>query len=837
MSYSRRQLEAFGEPLGDSVTRKEGGRIIYGGGGSSAPSTTTQTQISELPDWAKPYAQETLEKGKALSNAPYQAYSGDRIAGFSPLQEQAQTAAAKMGPSRFTQAGGRAAGAATLGALGTDFTPFRMGEFTSNRAAQYMNPFIEGAMEPQLREAQRSSEMQRAADQAQAVRAGAFGGSRQGIVEAERQRNLGTQLGDIRARGYQTAFDQAQQNFAREQQLREQSRQYGTGARIQGLQTAIQGASQLGAIGGQEFGQGLEANKLQQQVGAQQQALQQQGLTQAYQDFLNQQNYPYKQLGFMSDLIRGLPLGQQSTAQVYQPPGNLAGQVAGIGMGAYGLSRAFGGFAEGGEVDEYAEGGVTGDRNVDSILDGLSDLQLQQAKVAALDRGDKQRVDMIDAELAQRASLRAGLGNAFDSLPPESQESVFSAASGGMVAFAGGGDVDPFAQFSGMDPAAYAASVSTDEVRRQSILNRRKAEEDQQRIEFLRTAAPEVAARMEKERKAPAAPATAPAAVPYDRATATRREDFRAPPRESGFSKREASNAVNTIVQAAKVQVPEDRTEELANTLYSQMMARTKADRDSFRAELEAVKGRAKEIEARGIGEAFAKYGFGIAAAAAKSGRRQGVAGVIEAAATASPLLAESLAETQKLKAAAQDNYMKMRVENARYESAVDQGNMQLAATLANNIGQRKLQQATLQEQIAQHERMYGLEKEKLGIQRAQAGKQGELRSIASELMAEDPSLTRKSALQEASRIAGYSFRTDAATGGKLASELRKIDEEFSTLKFLDPKSKMAENLAAQRQQRISEAYRLYGTDQPGGVTSAQPPAAGAGQMRIVGVR
>ena len=103
--------------------------------------------------------------------------------------------------------------------------------------------------------------------------------------------------------------------------------------------------------------------------------------------------------------------------------------------------------------------------------------------------------------------------------------------------------------------------------------------------------------------------------------------------------------------------------------------------------------------------------------------------------------------------------------------------------------------------------------------------------------MQEDPSLSRKSALQEASRIAGYSFKTDAATGGKLATELRKIDEEFSTLKFLDPQSKMGQNLAAQRQQRIAEAYRLYGSEQPGGVTSAQPPAAGAGQMRIVGVR
>ena len=816
----------------------EGGRLtstrrVYDGGGSSQPST--QTQVSELPEWAKPYAQETLEKGKALTATPYQAYGGDRIAGFSPLQQQAQTAAAQMGPSRFTQFGGRAAGAATLGALNTGYDPFQMGEFTSGRAAQYMNPFVEMAMEPQLREAQRSSAMQRVADQGQATRAGAFGGSRQAILEAERQRNLGTQLGDIRARGYQTAFDQAQQNFAREQQLREQSRQYGAGLGLQSLQTAIQGAGQLGALGGQEFGQGMDINKLQQQVGAQQQALQQQGLTQAYQDFLNQQNYPYKQLGFMSDLIRGLPLGQQSTAQVYQPPGSMAGQLAGIGMGAYGLSRAFGGFAEGGEVDGYAEGGITGDRNVEGILDDLSDLQLQQAKVAALDRGDKNRVDMIDAELAQRTSLRAGLGNAFDSLPYESQERVISAASGGMVAFADGDLVtDPMG--TGASEIANVESQPSGMSGLSKLFQRytgtpewKIAEEDAR----LRAGVQAPAAKPAAEKPAAEKPAAAPAAAPVAAAPA------RAAGAPANFTKKEASNAVNTIVQAARVQVPEDKTQELANTLFDQMMARTKADRDSFKAELDAVKGRAKEIEARGIGEAFAKFGFGMAAAAAKpgTGRRQGLAGALEAAATASPILAESLAETQKLKAAAQDNYMKMRTENARYESALEQGNMQLASSLANNIGQRKLAAATLQEQIAQHERMYALEKEKVGIQRAQAGKPGEIRSIASELMAEDPSLTRKSALQEASRIAGYSFRTDAATGGKLATELRKIDEDFSTLKFLDPNSKMAQNLTAQRQQRIAEAYRLYGTEQPGGVTSAQSPAAGAGQMRIVGVR
>jgi len=805
----------------------EGGRLtstrrVYDSGGSSQP--TTQTQISELPDWAKPYAQETLEKGKALSSTPYQNYTGDRIAGFSPLQQQAQTAVAQMQPSQATRFGGQVAGAASLGALNTGYNPFRMGEFTSNRAAQYMNPFVEMAMEPQLREAQRSSDIQRVADQAQATRAGAFGGSRQAILEAERQRNLGTQMGDIRAKGYMSAYDQAQQNFAREQQLREQSRQYGAGLGLQSLQTALQGANTMGQLGGQEFAQGMDINKLQQQVGAQQQALQQQGLTQAYQDFLNQQNYPYKQLGFMSDLIRGLPLGQQSTAQVYQPPGSLAGQVAGIGMGAYGLSRAFGGFAEGGEV--YAEGGVTSEQNVDNILDGLSDIQLQQAKVAALDRGDKQRVDMIDAELAQRASLRAGLGNAFDSLSPESQESVFSAASGGMVAFADGGNL-------GVSPEFEVGEVeSTGEgplTRLGNILSGKTARGGKSIEEYYG-----------EQRNRPAAAAVRNVGMKESAESETRGSMAAAkPPREAGtrFTRQDASSAVNTLIQGTGVQVPEDKTIELQKTLFDESMRRSKPDRDAFRAELEAVKGRAKEIEARGIGEALAKFGFGMAAAAAKPGRRQGLAGIIESGATASPLLAESLAETQKLKAAAQDNYMKMRMENARYETALEQGNMQLAGSLANNISQRKIAQATLQQQIAQNDRMFALEKEKLGVMRTQASSPTAIQKIANDLMQEDPSLSRKSALQEASRIAGYSFKTDAATGGKLATELRKIDEEFSTLKFLDPQSKMGQNLAAQRQQRIAEAYRLYGSEQPGGVTSAQPPAAGAGQMRIVGVR
>jgi len=98
-SYSRRELYALGEPLGDSATHRkaDGGLILGDGGGGGTPST--QTQVADLPDWAKPYAQETLEKTKQLSAAPYQAYGAPRIAGFSPMQQQAQEAAAGLGTS------------------------------------------------------------------------------------------------------------------------------------------------------------------------------------------------------------------------------------------------------------------------------------------------------------------------------------------------------------------------------------------------------------------------------------------------------------------------------------------------------------------------------------------------------------------------------------------------------------------------------------------------------------------------------------------------------------------------------------------------------------------
>jgi hypothetical protein len=144
-------------------------------------------------------------------------------------------------------------------------------------------------------------------------------------------------------------------------------------------------------------------NTLQNQYGGQQQALQQQGLSQAYQDFQNQQNYPYKQLGFMSDLIRGLPLGQQSTKAVYEPGPSTAQNIASLGLGAYGIGQMF--KAEGGSVKSMAGGGLGGSVPGGSVLsreykEGVVDnIPTNQGLQAAVEIEEKLKWDITAAEL------------------------------------------------------------------------------------------------------------------------------------------------------------------------------------------------------------------------------------------------------------------------------------------------------------------------------------------------------------------------------------------------------------------------------------------------------
>jgi hypothetical protein len=301
-----------------------------------------------------------LGKTEALSNAPYQAYGGERIAGFTPMQQQAQQAAANLGPAQQLGVGTQMAGLAGLGAMGAGQN-YAMQATNPYAMQAYMSPYVENALAPQMREAQRQSAMLGQQNQAQAVQQGAFGGSRSAIVEAERQRNLQNQMGDIYGRGMQTAFEQARQ-----------AQQFGSTLGLQGMQTAGQMAGTLGQLGQTQFGQQQAAIQGQASLGQQQQALEQQRLAQQYQDFANQRQHPYQQLAFMSDMLRGLPLSQ--TAQtMYQAPPSTLSQLGGLGLAAYGM------FGNPGGTKQAKEGGAI--KESDSPA-GLSELLLYDMEKA-----------------------------------------------------------------------------------------------------------------------------------------------------------------------------------------------------------------------------------------------------------------------------------------------------------------------------------------------------------------------------------------------------------------------------------------------------------------------
>jgi hypothetical protein len=233
---------------------------------------------------------------------------------------------------------------------------------------QYMNPYMQDVVARQQQDAQRQSQIAGQTQQAQAARSGAFGGSGDYLMRGQMAGNLARQKGDIQAQGLQSAYQQAMGQFNQEQQARQQAaqlnaqqQQYGAGLGLQGLQTALTGAGQLGSLGQQQFTQGMDVNKLQAGYGTQQQQQVQNILGQQYQDFLDQKKFPYQQLEFQSNLLRGTPSG--STQSIYTAAPSASSQLLGAGT-ALGGAYLMGGRANGGVVSSYAKGGKVSDAKV-----------------------------------------------------------------------------------------------------------------------------------------------------------------------------------------------------------------------------------------------------------------------------------------------------------------------------------------------------------------------------------------------------------------------------------------------------------------------------------------
>ena len=265
---------------------------------------------------------------------------------------------------------------------------------TPQGIAQFFNPYENQVVQQALADVQRASDIAGQQDAAQAVSAGAFGGSRQAIMEAERARNLmdqqGQLAGQLRQAGFGQAMTQAQKAFedakARQLQKAQISGQLGAqygqlglagqeaasklglaGADLtgqmaqaagnigsQGAQLGLTGAGQLqnlgktfGALGESQAGLGqLGQQMLYQDVdaltklGAQQQEFEQAQKDQKYKEDLQKLYQPYQKLGFYSDIIQGAPTSQMTISQSTAPTPTIGSQLIGAGTAGLGLATA-----------------------------------------------------------------------------------------------------------------------------------------------------------------------------------------------------------------------------------------------------------------------------------------------------------------------------------------------------------------------------------------------------------------------------------------------------------------------------------------------------------------
>lgn len=568
-------------------------------GGSGTTTQYVKSEQSNLPEYARPYFEGMMQRSQSLLSQPYTPYGQERIAGFTPEQQQVQqnilnqrtpgqfgtatdlTSAAGLGSLSAGQYNPAQIGSQQIGlpnlqgyqmqnvrnvrpmmqgapqmqAAQTGYAPsldyFQMGptervggvdvnapmmraaqtsygqqpleQFRMNapesfggvQAQRYMSPFIQQALEPQMREAIRSAKQGQLAQDLGAARQGTYGGSRQLLASMERERNLGQQLGDIQSRGLQSAYESAQQQFERDraagmtagqtnlqaalqqqqlgtqtglqaalanlsneqqanvnnqamqfqaqgmsadnamkaalanqqagltagqqnlqarlgvqqlgaqtgtqlalanldaasqanvqnlaaqlqtqglnadqalraalanqqaqlttgqqnlsaaletqrlgattglealranqqsdleaQRLAEQSRQFGANLGLQGLAQAGQMGQTLSNIGSAQSQADLARFGMQGSTAAQQQALQQQYLDTAYQDFLRQRDYPMEQLQQYSSLLRGVPVQPSTTTAAYAPGPSIGQQLLGAGLGAASLYKMYSG--------------------------------------------------------------------------------------------------------------------------------------------------------------------------------------------------------------------------------------------------------------------------------------------------------------------------------------------------------------------------------------------------------------------------------------------------------------------------------------------------------------
>ena len=293
-----------------------------GGGGAPTETKSTVTQTN-LPEYVRPYFERLLQRTETESKRDYEPYQGQRIADVSQdilTSEERVRGIADQGLPEIQ---------ASLDRFqrSMDFQPR---QFTGDEVEKYMSPYMDQVIARQKQGATEDYLAQLPQGAAQAISAGAFGGSRQGVQQGIAQSKFLDRLADIEATGRQQAFDKAAGLFQADRAADVQAEQLGLGA-----------ATQFAGLGERRRMGAIDDAKLLETIGKAGMGREQAGLDLAYQDFVRQQAFPQERLGLFSSVLRGIPVTPSQTSTTYQPFDPL-GRALGLGLTALGGARYFG---------------------------------------------------------------------------------------------------------------------------------------------------------------------------------------------------------------------------------------------------------------------------------------------------------------------------------------------------------------------------------------------------------------------------------------------------------------------------------------------------------------
>jgi hypothetical protein len=302
----------------------------------------------DYEDVLQRYSTSALQQAEDVAGLEYTPYTGERIAGFSPTELAGRERASELAQMGLGMPQVQQAADVMTGLAGYEAGTYDPRLLSQANVQEYMSPYLEGALDPTLRAIREQQTQTLQGLGAGATRAGAFGGSRQGVLEAQTLGQFGQQMGDVIGQGYQQAFDRAMgyagsdiDRLNQAQINREAMRQAAAGIQAQGASGLSQAANQLRQVG---F---ADADVLR-TLGAEERGLQQSQMESDYADYLRSQAFPYQQLqarlsplGYGSQVAGAAPtINQPSQFQ------SLLGTLGSIGSTAYMLNKGFSGFPD-----------------------------------------------------------------------------------------------------------------------------------------------------------------------------------------------------------------------------------------------------------------------------------------------------------------------------------------------------------------------------------------------------------------------------------------------------------------------------------------------------------